>query len=240
VERVEESKRPETPRWDDKLEALRAFRHSKGLYFTCGDKWSRTHKCPSQVPLHVPEELLDVLPTESGIDDNGDSASSEDELMCVNTAVATSNSTACRRMIRLHDRVSHILVDSGSGASFVDANLVSRLRLEPHACTPSRFVVANGDTMVSDTMIPKLTWEAQGHSFQQDMKVLSLGCYDIILGGDWLEEFSPMWVHWRQHRMRFRHQGHHIMLQGILDDGSPGRPISAQKLQGLLRRGVVS
>jgi hypothetical protein len=131
-------------------------------------------------------------------------------------------------------------VDSGSGASFVDTNLISRLGLEPQACTPSRFVVANGDTMVSETMIPQLTWEAQGHSFQQDMKVLPLGCYDIILGGDWLEEFSPMWVHWRQRRMRFHHHGHRITLQGILDDGSPGRPISAQQLRGLLRRGAVS
>jgi hypothetical protein len=93
--------------------------------------------------------------------------------MCINIAAATSNSTARRHMIRLHGHVRQqevlILVDSGSGASFVDANLVSRLRLEPQACTPSRFVVANGDTMVSDTMIPQLTWEAQGHSFQQDM-----------------------------------------------------------------------
>jgi hypothetical protein len=185
-----------------------------------------------------------VLPTENGIDDNGDSASSEDELMCVDIASAMSNSTTRHRTIRLHGRVRQqevlILVDSGSRASFVDANLVSRLRLEPQACTPSRFVAANGDTMVSDIMIPQLTSEAQGHSFQQDMTVLPLGCYDIILGGHWLEEFSPMWVHWHQRRMRFRHHGHRIMLQGILDDGSPGRPISAQQLQGLLRRGSVS
>ena len=38
---------------DDKLESLRAFRRSKGLCFTCGEKWSKSHKCPTQVPLHV-------------------------------------------------------------------------------------------------------------------------------------------------------------------------------------------
>jgi hypothetical protein len=31
VQRVEEPKKPETPRWDDKLEALHAFRRSKGF-----------------------------------------------------------------------------------------------------------------------------------------------------------------------------------------------------------------
>jgi hypothetical protein len=72
------------------------------------------------------------------------------------------------------------------------------------------------------------------------MKILPLNCYDIILGGDWLEEFSPMWVHWRQRRMRFHHQGKKITLLGIQDNGSVGQPINAQQLQGLLRRGAVA
>jgi hypothetical protein len=76
--------------------------------------------------------------------------------------------------------------------------------------------------------------------FEQDLKVLPLSCYDMILGGDWLEEFSPMWVHWRQRRMRFTHRGRRITLHGIQDDGSPIRPISARQLQGLLRRGAVA
>jgi hypothetical protein len=78
--------------------------------------------------------------------------------------------------------------------------------------------------MVSDTMVPQLTWASQGHVFKQDMKILPFGCYDIILGGDWLEEFSPMWVHWRQRRMHFRYKGQHISLQGILDDGTQAMP----------------
>jgi hypothetical protein len=121
-------------------------------------------------------------------------------------------------MIRLHGRVGQhevlIIVDSGSGASFIDASLVNKLWLEPWPCEPSCFVVANGATMVSDTMVPQLTWATQGHVFKQDMKILPFGCYDIILSGDWLEEFSPMWVHWRQRRMRFRYKGQHISLQG--------------------------
>lgn len=107
-------------------------------------------------------------------------------------------------------------------------------------CAPSRFVVANGETMTSDHLVRQLSWQCQGNSFQQDMKILPLNCYDIILGGDWLEEFSPMWVHWRQRRMRFRHRGKKITLLGIQDNGSVGQSINAQQLQGLLRRGAVA
>ena len=94
--------------------------------------------------------------------------------------------------------------------------------------------------MTSDQQVRQLAWSTQGHTFTQDMKILPLGCYDIILGGDWLEEFSPIWVHWRQRRMRFTHKGEHITLRGIQDDSSPGRQISARQLQGLLRQGAVT
>lgn len=79
--RSDDSKKGDTPRWDDKLEALRTYRKSKGLCFTCGDKWSRQHKCPAQVPLHVMEELLEVLQDDDASQDDG--SSSEEELLTV-------------------------------------------------------------------------------------------------------------------------------------------------------------
>jgi hypothetical protein len=133
-----------------------------------------------------------------------------------------------------------ILLDSGSGASFIDSRLVAKLQVLPQPCEPSRFIIAMAKLMVSDHMISHLSWRTQGHMFEQDMKLLPLGCYDIILDADWLEEFSPMWVHWRHRRMRFKHKGHHITLQGIRDEGVPGRQITVRQLQGLLRRSSVS
>jgi hypothetical protein len=179
------------------------------------------------------EELLDVLPMEhNSVDDDADDTGSEDELMCVDLAAAIESAPLRRRTIRLHGRVGQhevlILVDSGSGASFVDAALVDKLQAATHPCAPSRFVVENGATMVSDSQVSQLTWCTQGHTFVQDMKVLPLSCYDIILGGDWLEQNSPMWVHWRQRRMRFTHNGRRITLHGINEDGSPGRLIRAR------------
>jgi hypothetical protein len=147
---AEEVKKPDKPRWDDKLEALQAYRKSKGECFTCGEKWSRTHKCPAQVPLHVLEELLEVLPMQGEASmDSTEDMSSDDELMCVDLAAATDATPTRRRTIRLHGKVGQhevlILVDSGSGASFVDEALVSKMKATPEQCAPSQFVVANGD-----------------------------------------------------------------------------------------------
>lgn len=122
--RIEENMKSEAPHWDDKLEALRAYRKSKGLCFTCGEKWNKTHKCPSQIPLHVMEELLEVL--QSDEDDSKSSVSSEDDLMLL-TPLAASSAPRQRRTMRLHGMIGKqhvlILVDSGANASFINAEL---------------------------------------------------------------------------------------------------------------------
>jgi hypothetical protein len=81
--------------------------------------------------------------------DSAEDMSSDDELMCVDLAAATDATPTRRRTIRLHGKVGQhevlILVDSGSGASFVDEALVSKMKATPEQCAPSQFVVANGD-----------------------------------------------------------------------------------------------
>jgi hypothetical protein len=35
----------------------------------------------------------------------------------------------------------------------------------------------------------------QGYSFHSDLRVLKLKSFDMIIGMDWLEQFSPMQIH---------------------------------------------
>jgi hypothetical protein len=46
---------------ENKLATLRNYRCQNGICFKCGGKWDKTHKCPTQIPMHVLEELLDAL-----------------------------------------------------------------------------------------------------------------------------------------------------------------------------------
>ncbi|XP_047048394.1 uncharacterized protein LOC124653372 [Lolium rigidum] len=205
--RTEENMKSETPHWDEKLEALRAYRKSKGMCFTCEEKWNKTHKCPSQIPLHVMEELLEVL--QSDEDDSKSSVSSEDDLMLL-APLEVSSAPRQRRSMRLHGMIGKqhvlILVDSGANASFINAELAQQLGRETKETLPARFVAANGAPLVSAKMLPQLQWFCQGHSFTQDLHILPLPCYDMILVADWLEDHSPMWVHWKRRWMKFTHQ----------------------------------
>jgi hypothetical protein len=47
-------------------------------------------------------------------------------------------------------------------------------------------------------------------------KVLDMGAYDLVLGMDWLEQFSPMVCDWLGKWIEFPYEGSTVRLQGIL------------------------
>lgn len=72
--------------------------------------------------------------------------------------------------------------------------------------------------MQRSSAVPEAEWSIQGYSFKQELKVLPLQSYDLILGMDWLESFSPMKVHWRHKWMVIAYNGATTVLQGILPE----------------------
>lgn len=162
-------------------------------------------------------------------------------MLLANPSSATS--PVKRRTMRLQGMIGKrtvlILIDSGANCSFVDADLATELQLPTWTIPAASFVIAGGDVLTGSSMVPQLTWWTQGHTFCQDMKVLPLGCYDLIVGADWLEGHSPMWVHWRRKWMRFTHEGRRITLKGIRTTPSKCKQVSIGKMRGLLHRGAV-
>jgi hypothetical protein len=69
--------------------------------------------------------------------------------------------------------------------------------------------------------------------------VLPLQCYDMILGEDWLEEVSPLWVDYKSKQLRFTYQGTRVSLQGVQDNITSYQSISGHKFQRLLNHGAV-
>jgi hypothetical protein len=55
-----------------------------------------------------------------------------------------------------------ILLDSGSVETFIMANLVHNCALKTQSCESMNFATTNGSLMVSNTMVPQLTWFLQG------------------------------------------------------------------------------
>lgn len=84
-----------------------------------------------------------------------------------------------------------ILLDTGSVGTFVSQELANQITQAKQSCEPQQFT-ADGNLMVSDTVIPQLQWHVQGHTFTHDTRVLPLQCNDMVLGADWLENHNPI------------------------------------------------
>jgi hypothetical protein len=58
-------------------------------------------------------------------------------------------------------------------------------------------------------------WWVQGHTFRTDAKIIDTGAYDLVLGTDWLEQFSPMTCDWLAKWIEFKYNQNIIRLQGM-------------------------
>ena len=63
---------------------------------------------------------------------------------------------------------------------------------------PTSVKIADGGSVPCTAQIPYAEWSIQGYVFHSTLKLIPIGTYDMILGMDWLQAFSPMKVHWLQ------------------------------------------
>lgn len=70
--------------------------------------------------------------------------------------------------------------------------------------------------------------------------MLPLKCYDLILGEDWLEDFSPLLIDYKLKTLQFSVEGKIVKLQGVTDNTKECKPVSAHKLKRLLKHGAVT
>lgn len=116
-----------------------------------------------------------------------------------------------------------IRVDSGSSHSFLSSAFAQDLPNLKTLARPMTVRVADGGTVVCTAELQCAEWIVQGHSFHSSLRILQLGSFDMIVGMDWLEAFSPMKVDWRCKWMSIPHGPSHVLLQGLLpnSDQSP-------------------
>jgi hypothetical protein len=109
-----------------------------------------------------------------------------------------------------------VLVDSGSSHIFLNSAIANKLKLETVVIHKMVVQVANGASITCSTEVPNFDWWIQGYTFQVAAKILDMGAYDLVLGIDWLEKFSPMTCDWLEKWIEFQYQGSLIRLQGII------------------------
>ena len=232
---------------EDRVAALRAYRRARGLCFTCGEWWGRAHRCGPTIQLHVVEELIDMMTNETPSTDEPSlqcATPSEEEADCCIISQEAVEGAESPTTMRLHgwvqDREVLMLVDSGSSHSFICESLAEHLQGVEASKNAMAVRVANGGVMHCNRELPACSWRTQGVTFHTDLKVLPLGCYDVILGIDWLSQHSPMNVHWKEKTMQFEYDGKQVHLAGAQADTTQCQQLSGEDLERLLQRSGVA
>lgn len=99
--------------------------------------------------------------------------------------------------------------------------------------------MTNGNFLECTHEIPDQMWHIQGLTFKNTFKILPLGCYDVILGMDWLESNSPMHVHWAEKWFQFDNQGKTVRVWGIQPETVVGPPISNHQLDAMVKQDAI-
>ncbi len=99
--------------------------------------------------------------------------------------------------------------------------------------------MANGQMLSCETELANVSWSVQGHHFCSALKVLPLQSYDMILGMDWLERYSPMDIDWQQKTIRFTLDGQLITLCGVVPSVPANPVLSVLELHQLYQSGSI-
>lgn len=238
-----------TPPVINKLDNLKAQRRARGECFKCGGPFAPGHKCPRNIALAVMEQLCEALqieqdPEQAIPDDDAESDSGPDEEQIMCLCAAAVSATQPKRTIRLlgHIGQRQILIDSGSSSNFISEDLATALQVDLVAVPSALVTIANGAKLSSTKGITALKWGVQNHRFETDVRLLPLGCYDMVLGIPWLESQNngKMSVNWRLKTLRFKHHGTRITLRGVKDNTTHCPRVSAKELKKLVQQDTMA
>lgn len=150
-------------------------------------------------------------------------------------AISGSDSTKVIRLQSLiHNQVALQLMDSGSSHTFLSEHMTSRVPCVLLDIPPIEVKVANGQVIHCNKLAKNVTWLIQGQTFYTDALVLPFSAYDMVLGMDWLEKFSPMNCEWSAKWIEFQYNHKLVRLQGVVNTTAPvPQEISVEQMEKL-------
>ncbi|KAJ4811165.1 polyprotein [Rhynchospora pubera] len=194
-------------------------RRALNLCHKCNEKWHYGHQCANKT-LHLlkgPEEEEDMSSEGEVWEENRDDEQFDEQVEEAVISLFNSKGNTRVKNMKFKGTIGKMpicaLIDTGSTHSFVNPSVLHNQGFRISKNTPMAVVVANGNKMITEAVCNALTFSIQGHDFTQDMRILDVKGYDVILGLDWLNDMGPMWVDWNKGNIKFKRGSKDVNLQ---------------------------
>ena len=226
-------------------------RKTKSCWY-CKEPWTRQHKCRTGRTLHIlqdieddtedPEQLPQELQTEQHFHTAPNTPTPDNvattQLMAISTQAATGlpGKSTFSLLVTIAGKRAVALVDSGSSDTFISNAFVEKHNILTAPTQSAKVAVAGGSFLTSDGVVAQTKYKVQGHTFQSSFRVLPLKTFDIVLGTDWIYEYSPIGLDLKRRELVVTKNGTPIKL---LDHTKHPHVISAMHMSKLCQKGVL-
>jgi hypothetical protein len=99
--------------------------------------------------------------------------------------------------------------------------------------------VAGGGTLHSEAFIPECAFTIGTHKFSHNFRVLSLPGHDIVLGCDWMKQFSPVSFHFLKQEFHLTASDGTAIILPTCSPSDDSISIEAPQLCKLLEKGAT-
>ena len=140
-------------------------------------------------------------------------------------------------MISVYDHDAYALVDPEATHSFILVPFTERHQIESQSIDVRMVVsVPNGDTMISERIVPGSRLVIQNKDFPADLIVLGIHDFYIVLGMDLLSRHRATLDCYKKEVRLDRHEEPGVIFRGIRRDIAPSL-INAMTASKMLRKG---
>lgn len=185
-------------------------------------KWSHDHHCSEIVQLHVLQEFWDICHSEDSAECSAESADNGEAQVFLPISFSAMSSKSATNAIQFQGLVqgqpARVLLDSGSSHTFISTQFAAHLHGQASFSPALQVKIADGKFLDCSSEFKQLDWSVQGCTFQSVAKVIPLAQYDLIVGMDWLSQFSPMEVDWHNKWLKIPYGAFSQFLQGDLQE----------------------
>jgi len=121
------------------------------------------------------------------------------------------------------------LLDTGSTHNFLHGVMMRRLGLAPTGGERLHVTVANGNRLPCEGIARNVHIRIGSESFSITCVGLDLGCFDFILGVDYLRTLGPILWDFEAMTLSFWREGRRVLWQGVrsLDAAAPQQHLAA-------------
>ena len=140
-------------------------------------------------------------------------------------------------MISVYNHDAYALMDSGATHSFISVPFTERHQIESQPIDGRMVVsVPNGDTMISERIVPGSRLVIQNKDFPAYLIVLGIYDFDIVLGMDWLFKHRATLDCYKKEVRLLRPEEPSVIFRGIRREIAPSL-INAMTASKMLRKG---